>query len=312
MIFGRDLRLKPMTEANTNAISRVLIIKLGAFGDVIIAQNKIKLIRNAHPSATLTVLTTAPFAELMRRNPQIDRVIVDRRAHRLKFWHLLRSRNTLRSVDADCVYDLQGSRRMQMYRRWIGRDVPWHVGTRHLSAPGQTDVARVDLEWLAEPVDELLKAYGVAEPFVFLVPGCSARNQYKRWPHFDALARSLASRGYACVTAPGPDEIDTCRGVTATMLMNRGADGRERPLSIPQLAGLAKRACFVVGNDTGPTHLCAFSGRPGLAIFGPFTPASQVGIDRFWPCIEVQDLDALSPVQVLEAVLEHIPDTASA
>ena len=35
------------------------------------------------------------------------------------------------------------------------------------------------------------------------------------------------------------------------------------------LGGVARRADFAVGNDTGPTHLIAATGCPTLALFGP-------------------------------------------
>jgi ADP-heptose:LPS heptosyltransferase len=35
-----------------------------------------------------------------------------------------------------------------------------------------------------------------------------------------------------------------------------------------QLAGVLRRAAFVVGNDSGPTHMAAHLGTPGVALFG--------------------------------------------
>lgn len=46
----------------------------------------------------------------------------------------------------------------------------------------------------------------------------------------------------------------------------RAADGRA--LDLYALAGVLRHASAVVGNDSGPTHLAASLGRPGLALFG--------------------------------------------
>jgi len=279
----------------------ILVIKLGAFGDVIISQNKIKLIREKHPEARLTVITGPGYAELMRRNPAIDHVLTDARPHRLLFWKMLKTRNKLRSLQPERVYDLQNNKRTRLYRRWLGAEVQWEVMTEHLEDDG-----KIDMAWLADPVDDLLAEHKVADPFILMVPGCSARNAYKRWPHFGKLVSQLQDLGYACVTAPGPDEIEVCRAVPATMLMNTTPEG-PKPLSIPQLAGLAQRAAYAIGNDTGPTHLCAFTGTPGVAIFGPFTSPSQVGIDKVWPVLQVEQLEQLSVHDVLDHVLPHLP-----
>jgi heptosyltransferase-1 len=43
--------------------------------------------------------------------------------------------------------------------------------------------------------------------------------------------------------------------------------------TIPQLIGATRRATAVVGVDSGPLHLAAALGRPGVAVFGPTDPA---------------------------------------
>lgn len=279
----------------------ILIIKLGAFGDVIIAQNKIKLIREQHPHATLTVMTGPGFAEMMRRNPAVDQVLTDARPNRLYFWKLLKTRRQLRQLKPDRVYDLQHSSRTRLYRRWLSKGLPWEIMIEHLPGEGL-----IEMDWLAEPVETLLAAHEISDPFVLLVPGCSARNAYKRWPYYAELIEKLHAMGYPCVTAPGPDEIEVCESLSATMLVNDTPQGRQ-PLSIPQLAGLTQRAAYAIGNDTGPTHLCAFTGTPGVALFGPSTSPQQVGIDKVWPTIQAEHLDQLTVEQVLDHVRPHLP-----
>lgn len=287
----------------TDKPKHILIIKLGAFGDVIISQNKIKLIHERHPDARITVITGPGFAEMMRRNPAIDQVVTDSRPSRLLFWKMLKTRSMLRKLAPDLVYDLQNNKRTKQYRRWLGTNMPWEIMIEHLPGEGT-----VEMEWLAQPVDDLLTAKNISDPFILLVPGCSARNAYKRWPYYNELISELNAMGYPCVTAPGPDEIEVCEVLPAMMLMNETTQG-PKPLSIPQLAGLAKRAAFAIGNDTGPTHLCAFTGTPGVAIFGPFTSPSQVGIDKVWPVIQTEHMDQLSVQAVLDQVLPHLPAT---
>lgn len=283
--------------------NNILIIKLGAFGDVLIAQETIRVLRQRHPGARITALTAPPFATIMRRNPAIDHTITASRKHRLLFWHLLGTRRLLKAGRYDRVYDLQASKRTRLYRRWLGQDVPWFSGMRPVLGEGVPWISDRAIGWLAEPVDRILADNGIDRPFIFLVPGCSANNAYKRWPYFAELADRLSDAGHLCVTAPGPGEIDVCRPLNAKMLMAPGPGGRPGPLSIPQLAGVVKQAAFAIGNDTGPTHLCALSGTPGVAIFGPFTPPQQVGIDQLWPIIEAEQLDRLPAQEVLDRVL---------
>jgi ADP-heptose:LPS heptosyltransferase len=61
------------------------------------------------------------------------------------------------------------------------------------------------------------------------------------------------------------------------------------------LAGVARRAAYVVGNDTGPTHIAAHLGCRGLALYGSHTPPLTTGIQhsRFnW--LQAPQLEGLS------------------
>ena len=53
-------------------ISRILVIKLGALGDIVLALGPFAAIRDAHRDARATLLTTAPYAELMRASPYFE------------------------------------------------------------------------------------------------------------------------------------------------------------------------------------------------------------------------------------------------
>lgn len=285
----------------------ILIIKLGAFGDLLIAQETIRVLRERHPEAHFTALTAPAYATIMQRNPAINKVITASREHRLKFWNLLKTRRLLKASSFDRVYDLQVSKRTKLYRHWVPNDTPWFSGIRPILGEGVPWVSNHAIDWLADPVDDLLKGHGIDRPYIMLVPGCSANNDYKRWPYFVELADRLQDAGHTCVTAPGPDEIDTCRSIHATMLMAQTPDGGNKPVSFTQLAGVAKQARYAIGNDTGPTHLCALLGTPGVALFGPSTSPQQVGIDQVWPTLQSKQLDQLSTQQVLDHVQAALP-----
>ena len=98
---------------------RILVVKLGAFGDFVLAFGPFAAIRAAYPDAEVTLLTTPPFAAFARAAPWFDRVIVDARP---PAWHvsgLLRLRRALRGFDM--VYDLQTSGRSGWYFWLAGR-----------------------------------------------------------------------------------------------------------------------------------------------------------------------------------------------
>ena len=315
----------PAMHESARAARKVLVIKLGAFGDVVLAEGALHDIRLHHSKATITALTTPGYAAIFERCPHVDVVEIDRRKPRWQLPYLLELRRRLRASDYDLVYDLQNSSRTAMYFRWMRQPILWSGTAPGCSLPCRTDRFKTvpvldrlagqladagiatthcqqpDPGWMADDVSGILEAHGVSDGFVFLIPGASARHPQKRWPHYARLAELLIEQGHQVVTAPGPDEIDLCRSLPAIALTARGDC-----LSLFQIAGLATRAGFVVGNDTGPTHLAAHCGARGLALYGPHTAAHLTCMDRRLEVMEVPDLPLLDAGRVFETVVARL------
>ena len=89
----------------------ILVIKLGALGDIVFADGALQDIRAQHPGANITLLTRGGFAPLMRRCPWVDTVIADENAPRWRLDRMLELRHRLAKGSFKQVYDLQNSRR---------------------------------------------------------------------------------------------------------------------------------------------------------------------------------------------------------
>lgn len=308
---------------------KILIIRLGAMGDIILSSGVIRDIRLAFPDATIYFLTQKPFVKLLKRNKDVDEIIVDPRPHRLKFWAFWPVIKKLRSLKIDRVYDIQDTKRTQIYHKWIqpvewvgclrgcSHEVPEALGRNprtlenkaaRVEAGGVTPVhtRRPSAAWMADPVNDVLAEHEVPKRFILLVPGCSKKNLDRRWPYYAELAERLQSAGYACVTAPGPDEMDLCRSIPATMLMRTGDDGTSKCLTFFELAGLACKAHYAIGNDTGPSHIIARCGAPGLGLFGKATLAQNSGFDTVWSVLQTKDLKSLSVDEVFERAMQDL------
>jgi ADP-heptose:LPS heptosyltransferase len=315
-----------MTKADSAALAadarRILVIKHGAFGDVIQAEGALRDIRENHPGAHIAILTTRPYRALLERCPHVDEVMVDERAPRWRLDRMIALRRILRDAKFDMVYDLQNSPRTAFYFRWMLNDGRWSGTARGCSHPhrakdpkkirtldrlaGQLEDAGLtirhtrtpDVSWLADEVSALLQQSGVTRPYIVLIPGCSARHPQKRWPYYAALAERLIAAGHAVVLAPGPDEVELARSIPGICI---------EKTNWTALAGILKRAQFVIGNDTGPSHLAAHLGTPGLALFGSHMPAERTGIIREnFGAIEVADLAELTVDRVYQEAMRRI------
>ena len=259
---------------------RILAIKLGALGDFAQAFGPFAAIRAHHPGAEITLLTTQPFVPLARQAPWFDRVWENGRPRGLAaLWALGRQ---LRAARFDRVYDLQTSGRSSRYRWLVGRGVEWsgiaagashpHANPRRdfmhtverqreqLEMAGISNFPAPELAWL----DADIARFALPERFALLIPGASPGRPAKRWPveHFADLAAAL---DIPAVILGGPAEASLGAAITQAAPSARDLTGKT---SFADIAALARRAGFCIGNDTGPTHLAAVAGCPTLALFG--------------------------------------------
>jgi len=77
------------------AASRILVIKLGALGDIVQALGPMAAIRGHHADGRIVLLTSEPFAEFLARSPYADEVWVDDRPRHLNLLAVLRLRRRL-------------------------------------------------------------------------------------------------------------------------------------------------------------------------------------------------------------------------
>ena len=257
----------------------ILVIRLGALGDFTLSFGPFAAIRAHHPHANVTLLTTAPFAELARASPWFDRVEVDARPPWWDLAGMARLRRQLRGFDR--VYDLQTSRRSATYARLAGR-AEWS-GIGRVSHP-HANPARDGMHTLERQRDQLRMAGIPAVPwpdlawlaaspapklpgrFALLVPGAAPHRPAKRWPagRFGELAVRLAAQGLTPVVVGVAAEAALAAIIRTICPTTIDLTGRT---SLAEMAALSARAALAVGNDTGPMHLAAAMGCPTLTLF---------------------------------------------
>ncbi len=301
----------------------VLVIKLGALGDMVQATGPFAAIRAHHPDSRLVLLTTPPFRDLAERMPWFDAVWTDDRPrpwHPLALWRL---RRRLRGGGFGRVYDLQTSRRTSRYFRLMGpgRRPEWSgvaPGCSHphrnpardhqhtlerqaeqLAHAGIPGTPAPDVSWLGDA------AAAVPPRPVLLVPGGAPHRPAKRWPAeaYAALARHAAAAGATpVILGRGPAEKAIARTIRDAC---PAAEDRVDATDFATIATLARHAEAAVGNDTGPMHLIAAAGAPSLVLFA--TSESDPTLCAPWgPAVTVIARDDLRRLRV-ERVLEELP-----
>ncbi len=298
---------------------RILIIRLSALGDFVLSFGPFAAIRDHHPNADITLLTTAPFAGLAKGAPWFDHVFVDQKPSWWNVRAVVRLARRLRGFDR--VYDLQTSGRSSRYFMLAGRP-PWSGIARGCSLP-QSDPAREAMHTIERQRDQLRIAgvRGFSSPdlsfltdtetpvlparFALLVPGAAPSRPLKRWPvgHFAQLATHLAARGLTPVVIGAGSEAGLAATIKAACPQAVDLTGQT---SLPQLFAIAARAEMAIGNDTGPMHIAASTGCPCVVLFSADSEPSMTaprGPGGKWPIVVREKVLAdLAVARVVEAL----------
>jgi heptosyltransferase-1 len=261
----------------------ILVIRLGAMGDIIHALPAAASLKLSFPKQKLYWLVAQKWMPLLEGNPYVDETISLDRQSATGVWHYRRRLHELRP---DLAIDFQGllksaiagrHARPQAFfglDRFVAREpfasllythrVPVrgpHRVQRNLQlvaaagAHAQTDEAWIPL---GRPQGEL-----PAGPFVLASPFAGWAS--KQWPieSYGVLAEILEKEGLKLVLNVSEHQAAHLPSMSHV---------RVHSSSLPGLIDATRRASAVIGVDSGPLHLAAALGKPGVALFGPTDP----------------------------------------
>ena len=309
-------------------MSNILIIKHGSLGDIAQASGAIQDISDNHKEEKIYLLTTLPYFNLFKRNPNITDVILDKRLSRFNLIYLYNLMKKIKKNKFTKVYDLQNSSRTSFYKKilfpnanlniWCSSETTLPndktkeefdknpvlerfnhqlqssgIETKHTMSP--------DFSWSCVDIEKIMNEYKLSN-YILLFPFCSPHLTLKKWPHFNNLINLIKAKykdQFKIITAPGPNEINEADQYDAIKILNNG-----KAVNISQLSSLIKKSSFVIANDTGPAHMAAHLNTKGLTLFGSHTTAKKVSIERDnFKAIQVSDLNKLSAEKVFEKII---------
>lgn len=281
---------------------RVLIVRVGAMGDVLHGLPAVSALRMRMPDTYIGWAVDPRWAPLLTgdSNGVVNRVHSvptmlwkKRPFSRETLQSLLGLRRQLRAERYDLCVDLQGTIRSAVIGKMSG--ARQYLGPAHPREPEaawlydrkvQTraaSVIRQACELLSEAVGERLVPAAVQIPRhdaadawcrahigrpagCLLVPG--AGWGAKQWPakSFAEVGRALAANGERVLVNSARKDDPLAQQVAE-------ACGAERVVcNVSEMISMVRISKLVVGGDTGPVHLAAALGRPTVALFGPTDP----------------------------------------
>lgn len=291
---------------------RILIIRLSAIGDVVMATPLINMLRRTYPDAYLAWLVEPAAAGLVKHNPELDEVIVWPRAEWRELWRARRYGAWWRAVSIfirdlrrrqfDLVFDLQGLLKSALWARLSGAAERIGLGSREGGALFMTRIitrpkndARIGSEYrhlarslglagndfvmnivLGDEDEQYARTFAAETgPYAVLCPFTTRPQKHwieERWPQ---LAMAVHSRlGLTPVLLGGPGDQAAATRMQRDGVALRSQVGR---ISLTRSAALIKHAACLVGVDTGLTHMGIAFGIPSVALFGSTRPYLDTG-----------------------------------
>jgi len=277
-------------------MTRLLVVRLGALGDLVHALPAVAALRRAHPDTPIDWLVDAvhrPFLDLV---PIVSAIPLRERS--AKAW--LEVRTELRRHTYDAAIDFQGLlksaalARLSGARRVLGFDqdalrervaAPFYTEQVEVGEGGHviqknlrlaaalgagTGVVEFPIRDMPSAALADIQAKG-SQPFAIINGGAGWPN--KRWPpdRFGRVAAWLRTRhGLRSIVLWGPGEEGLAGAIVSA---SEGAASLAPPTGIADILACARAAAIVVSGDTGPTHLAGAVGARIVSVFGPTNPA---------------------------------------
>jgi len=289
----------------------VLIVKIGAIGDAVMALGAAQWVKTSYPEARVTWLCGEKIVPLLQSTGAVDQIVsvneealfgpsrIDALKTLWGVWRALFWKKFDLAVvgHKDRRYRLltlsTRTSETRMFGRKKSRAFPipgrYH-GDEYLRLVSGIDDRRMPTfsfppVTIPELDPFLEKIIGPKEsPWILLVPA-SARNHLaddplRRWPlrSYIELARSLISKGYTVILAGGKTDL-----WVQEWFRDTGVIDFIGKTSLKDLMALISRSDVVVAHDSGPLHLAILLKTPLLALFGPTDPKEKLPRQDTYP-----------------------------
>lgn len=280
---------------------KILMIKLGAAGDLILAVPSFRMIRERHPEAEIHLLVDKKLALLVSGCPYLNRIVPVDRAKLSRLPFLLKLAKKIRYESYDISVDLQNSKwthllsflggvteRFGFARGLLGfllnrpdhtiqkKDAPVRHQYRILSRLGVKEMDETLELWPdAASEERISRLLGTDENFprkfsVGLVVGSSVNWPTKRWPaeYFNSLTNKILEQTDSRVILIGAGS-DLLLAEAIQVPDNSRFLNMAGKTDLQGLAALMKHVDILVSGDTAPLHVGAAMQSKIIALFGP-------------------------------------------
>jgi len=311
--FKSDMMMEKIVRVYEEALKAVsiLVIKISAIGDVILAVPSLRAIRQRFPNTIIKVLVGLQAREVLDRCPYVNELVVcDFRGRHKNINGLWALSRQLQREMFDIVIDLQNNRKSHLLgalglaasrygydnrklsfllNNSVKDDAPYLDPLEHqLRVLKLCGVKNMDktLEMWPSDSDELKVEAILKEAWAFqgqalvgINVRASSRWTSKNWPaaYIAELCDRLAKEFNVRSVLTGSSDDTAFAEAVAKMTRSKPLVAAGRT-SINELAALIKRFRAYLTPDSAPMHIACAVGTPCIALFGPTDPKRHVAV----------------------------------
>ena len=280
---------------------RILVIKIGALGDVILVVPALRALRQRFPGAHIAVLVGVESRQILQGCPYVDEIIIYNKVFvKQRFSNFIKLAVNIRRCAFDMVVDFQNTNRSHLLS-YISM-APKRFGYRNKKLGFLLNYGIKDFNVEVQPVchqfrvlntlgiqlkDQRLELWPSQDDFIGIDKflswqwalkdqhlvginiGGSARWKTKRLPRetLVKLCDQLSGLKARAVLIGTKKDVETAVFVSAR--------AKSKPINaagkttLGELVALVKKCKVLISTDSAPVHIASAVGTPVVAIFGP-------------------------------------------
>jgi heptosyltransferase-2 len=303
---------------------RILIVKIGAIGDVVMSLPMLTYLKNQYPLCKITCVCGSVVAPMFAATGMLDElIVVDEQKlltgtkvfSLLSIWKrlFLRRFDLVLTAHPDLRYRLISlTVRAKERRNWIRSKIPTDHAREYLRLAGAPDAVPIIYPHL-----ERVAMGGFSFPFIAIAPGGARNvlndNPLRRWPidRYAELIEQIVALGLKVVVTGSASDVWVRKFLPKGLYIDLIGQ-----CSLLDTIDVYRESKLLITHDSGPLHLAKIAGCEVIALFGPTNPAEfAVGskIDVIWggkglacrPCYNGKTFAACSSNLCLQSISVH-------
>ncbi|HYM20304.1 MAG TPA: glycosyltransferase family 9 protein [Candidatus Kapabacteria bacterium] len=316
---------------------RILLIRLGSLGDLVLVMPLIKAIREKYPDSVIDLIVKKEFAALTTLFPGITNVIpfdveqerlsdVRKKLESSRYTHVLDLHSNLRSR---ALRKIRGARKYvvnkRTFKRWVLVKLKINLLKSEPDVIGRyfETVKALDIVDTGEAPSFDISPVNADSKIVAICPGAKHKN--KQWlpEYFSSVAKDLTNRGYMIEFFGSESEKPIAEEI-ASSLPPDSYRNRCGIIPLEEVPQELSRVSIAITNDSGLMHLASASGIKIISMFGPTVrefgfyprsksatvlentelncrPCTTIGLD-YCPRVHFKCMKDVNPLQVISKI----------